>query len=611
MNLRNLKSTSFKENAIYEAFNLFDRTTKKKLIRISLIQILLGGLDLLGVALIGIIGALSVTGVKSGLPGGRLFNVVSTLGLENFSFQMQIATLGILAVLILVSKTVISAMFTKRILQFLGLQGALLSTQIMKSIFSKSILFSKSRNIQELVYISSNGTNALSIGVIGGVITLLADVSLIIVIGIALVVIDPFIALSIFALFGLVFYALNKATQEKSTYLGRQYAESSIRSNRIFEESIRLFREIELSNHAAAVVSRTLKVRTQLSATAAEVAFLPNLSKYVIETSILVGALLLSAFQFLAQDSSRAIATLAVFIAAGTRIAPALLRIQQGLLVIRNSIGTAISTIRLINDLRNEPDNFSESFPKFARNFEPKIVATNLTFNFPKSEGTLFSEINLEVKPGSRVAIVGPSGSGKSTLVDLLLGILPPSSGEVFISGSKARDASRIWPGLIGYVPQDVWLIDGTIRENILLGWEGAFSESHLMRVIQQAQLTQTLGDFPFGLETIVGSGGQSLSGGQRQRIGIARALLTNPRLLVLDEATSSLDSNSENLISKSISELDEDTTVIMVAHRLASIMNFQRVLYLDKGNILADGSFTHVRSRIPDFDNQADLLGL
>jgi ABC-type multidrug transport system fused ATPase/permease subunit len=596
---------------VYRSFMMFDLVTRKKMIKISFLQLILGALDLLGVAVIGVIGALSVTGVKSGLPGGRLNAIISLINLDNFSFQTQIAILSIFAVFLLVTKTVVSAVFTKRIFQYLGKQGAELSTQIMKALLCKSILFTKSRNIQELIYMSSSGTNALSIGVIGGAITLVADFSLTIVIGCALLFVDPIIAIVTFILFGLVLHTLNRATQEKSTTLGKNFAEYSIQSNNLFDESLKLFREIKLSNHKDAVILESHHLRTRLSSTAAEIAFLPNLSKYVIESSILIGALLLSAFQFLAQDSSQAVATLAVFIAAGTRIAPALLRIQQGLLVIRNSSGTALSTIELIRDLQSEPDNSSEKLEKTEIEFLPQISAESVSFRFPNSNENLFSNLSFKINPGSRVAIVGPSGSGKSTLVDILLGILPPSSGVVHISGIQACDASLVWPGLIGYVPQDVWLIDGSIKENILLGWEGVISDFDLESIVKQAQLSQNLVELSSGLDTIVGAKGQSLSGGQRQRIGIARALLTKPKLLVLDEATSALDSSSENLISNSISKLDRGTTVIMIAHRLVSIKNFDRVIYLDNGTILADGSFADVRSQIPDFDNQADLLGL
>jgi ABC-type branched-subunit amino acid transport system ATPase component len=300
-----------------------------------------------------------------------------------------------------------------------------------------------------------------------------------------------------------------------------------------------------------------------------------------------------------------------VFIAAGTRIAPALLRIQQGILIIRNSLGTAVSTIQLIRDLKEEPDNFSSTLLGTDEPFTPIVVLKNLSFQFPNANEQLLNNISLDIAEGSRVAIVGPSGSGKSTLVDIMLGIIPPTKGEATISNVLARDASREWPGKIGYVPQDVWLFDGTLRENILLGWQKSISDSDLEWVVQQSNLTEMLKDLPLGLNTVIGSSGQSLSGGQRQRIGIARALLTKPQLLVMDEATSSLDSSSESLITNAISNLQNDTTVIMIAHRLASIMSFERIIYLDQGQVLADGTFQEVRFAIPDFDRQADLLGL
>jgi ABC-type multidrug transport system fused ATPase/permease subunit len=168
------------------------------------------------------------------------------------------------------------------------------------------------------------------------------------------------------------------------------------------------------------------------------------------------------------------------------------------------------------------------------------------------------------------------------------------------------------WPGAISYVPQDVYIIDGTVNENITIGMpvdtQTAF---RIDTAIKMAQLEEVVNELPHGLDTQVGEGGTSLSGGQRQRIGIARALFTQPRLIVLDEATSALDAETEDRISNSVLSLRNTHTVVIIAHRLSTVRNADLVLYLDSGQILAQGTFDHVRNTIPEFDNQANLMGL
>lgn len=597
---------------IYKSIRLFDKKTRKKLLSIALIQIILGGLDLIGVGLIGLIGALSVTGVKSGLPGGRLESILRIIGLSGMSFQQQVAILGVLAVLFLVGKTVISAIFTKRILYFLGLQGTVISHKIFMLSMSKSYLFIRNRNLQELIYQSSNGVTALSIGVVGGALNLIADISMTLIIGTALLIIDPTIAVITFSIFTLVMLGLNKAIQNRSRELGVLHTELSIESINRYEQAYKLYREIHLSNISEQFEREIDELRRRFSSVAAEISFLPSLSKYVIETTIVIGALILSAYQFLAEDSSHAVATLSVFLAAGTRIAPALLRIQQGILTVKNSSGAAAGTMSLIEELSKSPNHFLRKQVEKKNLFVPSISVSNLHFKFAeKGSDYLFDDLNLELAPGSRTAFVGPSGSGKSTLVDIMLGIISPTSGDVRISGVSAKDVHAKWPGSIGFVPQDVWIIDGSIKDNILIGRDEHVSNEAISAAILNADLTEFIASLPQRLETVVGKDGQALSGGQRQRIGIARALASNPSILILDEATSSLDSSSEQSITTSIAKLSQNITVIVIAHRLSSIREFQNIVYLDRGKILASGSFVEVCARVPDFELNAKAMGL
>ena len=214
--------------------------------------------------------------------------------------------------------------------------------------------------------------------------------------------------------------------------------------------------------------------------------------------------------------------------------------------------------------------------------------------------------------PGTAYIITGESGAGKTTLVDALLGVLEPDLGKISISGYKPLEAIAKWPGAISYLPQDILISNGTIRENVTLGYPSEIVSDELVwNALKLAKLDVFVSGLPKGLHTYVGDRGTQISGGQRQRLGIARAMLTMPKLLVLDEATSALDGETELGITEAISDLHGKVSIIMIAHRLSTIRNADVVYYMDKGLVITKGSFDEVRKLVPDFDHQAELMGL
>ena len=219
---------------------------------------------------------------------------------------------------------------------------------------------------------------------------------------------------------------------------------------------------------------------------------------------------------------------------------------------------------------------------------------------------------SLHVPSGSSLAIVGPTGAGKSTMVDLLLGIVRPDEGRVLIGGLSPHEAVARWPGAIAYVPQDIAVIAGSVRANVAIGLPPNFiDEDSVWKALELAQLASLFKSEREGLDTVVGEHGVRLSGGQRQRLGLARALYSRPRLIVLDEATSALDAETEVAVTEALQSLSGNVTRIVIAHRLATVRDCDQVAYLQAGRVEHIGRFEEVRSAVPDFDRQAQLLGL
>ena len=596
------------------AVKVLSRADQRKIVAITVLQILMGGLDLLGVIAIGLLGALSVTGLQSGEPGNRVSAALKILHIQGATFQKQAFILGISAVVLLVGRTILSIFFTRRTLFFLSRRGAKISADLISRLLSQPLLVVQSRTTQETVYAVTTGVERIVLQVLATTVVWIADLALLAVMMIGLLVVDPVTAISTFLVFLLVGYFLYKFMHVRAGNLGVENSALSIKSNEKIVEVFASYRESVVRNRRDYYAREIGHLRYSLANTSAEMAFLPYVSKYVIETTVVVGAVLIGAAQFFFQDASHAIATLAIFLAAGTRIAPAVLRLQQGTITIKNGLGVAWPTLDLIEALGNAPmtENIDDTVDLIHKGFISAIVIKDVSLTYPNKKVPAIANVSLTIPAGTSVAFVGPSGAGKTTMIDVLLGVLNPDSGSVSVSGLPPLFAVAKWPGAVSYVPQDVVIAAGTIRENIALGYpKDEATDELVMGALKVAHLDEFVASLPDGIDTQVGERGARISGGQRQRLGIARAMFTRPHLLVLDEATSSLDGETEASISDAIHALRGSTTVVIIAHRLSTVRNADKVVYLSNGKVLATGTFEEVRKAVPDFDHQAKIMGL
>jgi len=286
-------------------------------------------------------------------------------------------------------------------------------------------------------------------------------------------------------------------------------------------------------------------------------------------------------------DSVYFVSTMSVFAVAAYRLLPSFNRISGYLSRImfnKVSVDAIYEDLKAVEELEKverEEDNSS------AIKFEKDIRVDNMSFKYPDSEKNVISDVDILIPKNKSVAFIGPSGAGKTTLADIILGILYPQKGGIKVDGVGISGNSKAWKEKLGYIPQAIFLTDDTIKRNIAYGIDDAeIDEKRIQEVINEAQLREYVDSLPDGIETEIGERGVRLSGGQRQRIGIARALYSNPEILVLDEATSALDTETETAVMEAINHLSGKKTMIIIAHRLSTIENCDIVFEIKDGKV-------------------------
>ena len=612
--------------AIRDSLKLLTSRDRRRLAIITIAQMSTSILDLVGVLLIGLVTALSLSVMSSAPKPAVIESSLEFMGLSNNDPVPVALMLAAVSGFLLILKSILSMLLTRRILRFLANRQALVSGRLAAGLLSRPLLQVQQQSSQRTVYTLMDGVSSATVTVLGQGSIVLTEIALLMVLTVGVLILSPVVTVFAIVFFMIISFALQRAILLNAGSRGQRTAHLYVQSVQTVQEALRTYREAVVSQRRGLYVQRFQNLCRQLAINSTDIQFSTMIPKYVLEIALVCGAGLLALSQLLTKDLPSAVAIIAVFLAAGSRIVPSILRLQGASILIRTAAGQAEPTYELARELDLEhltsadADSFGSIDPVAIRallekahdGFDGSISISNAGLSYPGTSAPALNAVSLNLPAGKSLAIVGSTGAGKSTLADLILGVLVPDTGVTLIGVLTPAEAIANWPGAVAYVPQDVAMANGTVRENVALGLPlEIIDDDWVWDALNRAHLGEFLQNSREGIDTVIGENGIKLSGGQRQRLGIARALYTRPKLLVLDEATSALDAETEQAIAQTLQELGGTVTTVTIAHRLATIRHCDLVVYLEAGRVQAQGSFSEVRAISTQFDRQAKLLGL
>lgn len=565
-----------------------------------------GALAILDVAALGLLAmtlAPMISGSEITLP------VLGTFS-EAGDFLPLLVAVGVLIVLKSVFAVTLQWFATRRFARF----EQDLGRQLLDAFFVSPWTDRLGRNSTDLVRSTDVGVATTVSGVLIPFAMLSGEVFTFVAVMLVLVVAQPLMAVVTVVYFGIVGAFLYGWVLRKAVAAGTDNREYSARAVRLVSEMVASLKEITLRDKGGEVSNLVQGVRRRSSQARANMSFLGVVPRYVLEASLVGGFALAATVGSLGGDGlDGALTSLALFGVAGFRIVPSITRFQSIMAQTAASIPFAEKVIAEIARgqryaRQRQAAGAGADLPADAQ----EMVFDAVSFRYPGSDRDAVHEVDVQIPFGSSIALVGASGSGKSTLVDMILGLLEPTAGEIRVDDQPLAGVLASWRSRVGYVPQEVSLFDASVAQNVALSWtEEGIDRDRVRRALERAQVLDIVEAREGGIDAPIGERGMNLSGGQRQRLGIARALYAEPMVLIMDEATSALDTGTEALVTQAIQELRGDVTVIVVAHRLATIRHSDAVCFMRDGEMVVSGTFAEVVAAEPDFAHQAALAGL
>lgn len=513
------------------------------------------------------------------------------------------------------AKGVISIFFKWWLLGFLAKQEAETSEHLLRYYLAAPYGLHLKRNSAELIRTLNDAVrNAYTGQVVVGVVNIISELCTIIAVATILLILIPgpaLLLLAYFALAGAVLYGIVRPMTHRA---GVQMlaAYSTIYQGAM--QALGGIKEIKIRHKSAYFLESYRKARDSYAESQRRAVFFGEMPRYIMEILFIFGIGITTVFVFATSPSAESIGVLAILAASGFRLLPSAVRMLAAMNVVRfgrPSFDLVVSEIRDAQALgiEDQSPQQAEGRPVQQLHAKQEIRFDHVTFSHDGQAEPAVRDVSFSFPVGSAVAFVGPSGAGKSTLVDLFLGLQKPDTGSIWVDGTQLQSVMPEWQRSLGLVPQEVYLLDTSLRENIAFGERvGDIDDARLAVAVSGAQLDEFVASLPEGLETQVGERGVRLSGGQRQRIGIARALYSEPDFLVLDEATSALDNETERRISETINKLHGSVSILIVAHRLSTVRDCDRIVYLQDGRVEAVGTFEELQDMSHDFARLVEL---
>jgi len=447
-------------------------------------------------------------------------------------------------------------------------------------------------------------------GFIFRIINLVTNLSIVIMILTLLFMKFLFAALvtSAFIIFAMVFQS--RIFKKKVAEIAQKRLKVATANNEKMQENIHNIKEIKILSAENYFYEEYAISQQKVSKITCDNNFYMLMPQYVIEIFVVLALLLLGGIVSLQNiyHASWMIASYAVIAAAIFRIAPALNRIQMSITSINTSRDFTKTMILECNKINFD---FVEEKVDFKLDFKKSIQLKDVCFSYKKAQ--VIKNLNLEIKQGEFIGIIGLSGAGKSTLADIIMGLLPIDGGEIFVDAVQLNQKNfSALRKLTGYVPQQIKILDGSFKRNVGYGMaEDKIDDGKVITALKKAQLYGFISEFEDGINAKVITGSDGLSQGQKQRLAIARVLYRNPEILILDEATSSLDLEIEYEITQMLNALKGEKTIIAIAHRLSTLKNCDRLIYLKNGQIIDTGTFAQLSAKHPDFEKLIKLSQL
>lgn len=513
--------------------------------------------------------------------------------------------IGVTVLIVLSLSNAFTALVNWALLRFTAMRWHSISYRLLTKYIRQNYTFFLRRNTSELTKNIFEEVTRVVIGVLMPGADVLAQFVVTLSIVIFLFAIDPFLALLVVTVLGSAYGAIYYFTHRHLANIGRATVEANRLRFKTAAELLGGYKEIKLYGTEQHFLSRYATPSRSAARYRARQQIISRLPKYIVETAAFGGILLIVLYLLRTEDDlGSTIPLISLYAFAGYRLLPALQNIFRSSTTIRYNLSS-------LDVLIDELTNTSETEPSLEQKdaapltYNRRIKLSNISFRYPASNTTVLENINIEIKENEAIGFVGSTGCGKSTAIDLILGVLSSTSGDLIVDDTRITIHNvRSWQRNIGYVPQSIYLIDDTVLNNIALA---AGSQDIDMARVERAARIACIHDFivsqlPQGYETVIGEHGSRLSGGQRQRIGIARALYLDPPVLVFDEATSALDSDTENMIMQGLYGLNGKKTIIMVAHRITTLRQCDCIFVFREGRIVKHGSYQDLMRESADF---------